>query len=119
VPVLRRGQIRNIRPETGLETHAYAFIHTDNIKTRLAEIFGGDMQFDVIIGNPPYQLTGATAERDDVPIYHLFVEQAKKLGTALSSVHGYPVSDGWQVRALEALSELPPKHRCLAITRIT
>src|SRR5438552_11238775 len=34
--------------EEGLETHAYAFIHTDDIKTRLAEIFGGDMQFDVI-----------------------------------------------------------------------
>jgi hypothetical protein len=35
----------------GLEAHAYAFIHTDNIKTRLAEIFGGNMQFDVIIEN--------------------------------------------------------------------
>ena len=34
----------------GLETHAYAFIHTDDIKTRVAEMFGGDMQFDVIIG---------------------------------------------------------------------
>ena len=33
----------------GLETHAYAFIHTDNIKTRLAELFGVKMQFDVII----------------------------------------------------------------------
>lgn len=37
--------------EAALETHAYAFIHTDNIKIRLAELFGGDMQFDVIIGN--------------------------------------------------------------------
>lgn len=42
----------------GLETHAYAFIHTHDIKARIAELFGGDMQFDVIIGNPPYQMTG-------------------------------------------------------------
>lgn len=34
-----------------LETHAYAFIHTDNIKTRMTELFGDDMQFDVIVGN--------------------------------------------------------------------
>jgi len=38
----------------GLETHAYAFIHTDDVKSRVAELFGGDMQFDVIIGNPPF-----------------------------------------------------------------
>jgi site-specific DNA-methyltransferase (adenine-specific) len=62
----------------GLETHAYAFIHTDNIKTRLAEIFGGNMQFDVIIGNPPYQMASEGGTRD-IPIYNKFVEQAKKL----------------------------------------
>ena len=62
----------------GLETHAYAFIHTDDIRTRLAEIFGGKMQFDVIIGNPPYQLASDGGTRD-VPIYQHFVEQAKKL----------------------------------------
>lgn len=60
------------------ETHAYAFIHTDDITTRLAELFGGDMRFDVIIGNPPYQL-GSDGGTRDVPIYQHFIEQAKKL----------------------------------------
>jgi Eco57I restriction-modification methylase len=63
----------------GLETHAYAFIHTDNIKTRVAELFGGDMQFDVIIGNPPYQMTGGGGGTNDSPIYDLFVQQAMRL----------------------------------------
>ena len=65
--------------EAGLETHAYAFIHTDDIKARLGELFGGDMQFDVIIGNPPYQMTGGGGGTNDSSIYHLFVEQAKLL----------------------------------------
>lgn len=63
----------------GLETHAYAFIHTDNIKARMAELFGEDMQFDVIIGNPPYQMAGGAGGSSDSSIYHLFVEQAVKL----------------------------------------
>ena len=63
----------------GLETHAYAFIHTNEIKTRVAELFGGDMQFDVIIGNPPYQMTGGGGGTNDSPIYDLFVRQAMRL----------------------------------------
>jgi site-specific DNA-methyltransferase (adenine-specific) len=65
--------------DNGLENYAYAFIHSDNIKARIAELFGADMQFDVIIGNPPYQMTGGAGGSSDSSIYHLFVQQAFNL----------------------------------------
>jgi hypothetical protein len=63
----------------GLETHAYAFIHAENIRARLTEIFGGEMQFDVIIGNPPYQLDDGGHGASAAPIYQFFVEKAIEL----------------------------------------
>jgi adenine-specific DNA methylase len=65
------------------ETHAYAFIHTDNIKARVAELFGASMQFDVIIGNPPYQLETDGFGTQARPIYQEFVQQAKALDPRL------------------------------------
>ncbi len=62
-----------------LETHAYPFIHADDAKARMNEILGDDMQFDVIIGNPPYQLSDSGFGTSAAPIYHFFVEKAKEL----------------------------------------
>lgn len=62
-----------------LENHAYEFIHRDAKDIPSLFTNGSDMKFDVIIWNPPYQLSTGWSGKQAKPLYHHFVEQAKKL----------------------------------------
>lgn len=62
-PDIERGPTR--------ENYAHPFIHGTYPTEELSE-----MKFDVIVGNPPYQLKGGGGGTNDSPIYHYFVERA-------------------------------------------
>ncbi len=65
-PEIERGEDR--------ENHAYSFIHGAYPAREMT-----DMKFDVIVGNPPYQLKGGGGGTNDSPVYQFFVQQAIEL----------------------------------------
>ena len=68
------------------ESHAYSLIHHEDPNHWLETTFGEQMQFDVIIGNPPYQLSDGGGGSSASPIYQKFVQQAQALNPRLLSM---------------------------------
>ncbi len=67
---------KNAEIAEGREAHIHPFLHMD-----LGKIFGdNNMQVNVIVGNPPYQMQdGGGTGKSAIPLYNRFVEKAKAI----------------------------------------
>tara|TARA_B100001250_G_C19814344_1_gene797422 strand:+ start:1355 stop:3022 length:1668 start_codon:yes stop_codon:yes gene_type:complete len=66
--------------DSTFESYAYSFLHNSDPQKFLKTLYGGNVKFDVVIGNPPFNLSdGGGTGTSAIPIYQHFVEQAKKL----------------------------------------
>ncbi|MFA7054917.1 MAG: Eco57I restriction-modification methylase domain-containing protein [Acholeplasmataceae bacterium] len=84
---------------TDYENYAYGFIHLEKNEEYL------NMKFDVIVGNPPYQLNvgneGGNSSKARA-IYQLFIQQAQKLKPRYLCMI---TPSRWMTRSVEGISE--------------
>ena len=93
--------------KTEQERYAHAFIHERGREAIKGE---WEMDFDVIVGNPPYQM-GSDGGTRTMPIYNLFVETAKALNPKYIAMI---IPSRWMASGLglrEFRSEMLSDHR--------
>lgn len=70
------GGTRNQLEVDGRDNHAYGFIHSNGRDQILKDL---GMKFDIVVGNPPYQVSDGGFGASASPIYQSFIESAIEL----------------------------------------
>ncbi|MGX7086888.1 DEAD/DEAH box helicase family protein [Gemelliphila palaticanis] len=68
------GELDYIRKINLIECDLIPIVENKKLEEKLKEVWGDDMKFDVVIGNPPYQEKGGSGGNNDSPLYQFFVE---------------------------------------------
>lgn len=70
------GEFDSIRRKNIVECDVVPIVEEGKLEDKIKEVWGEDMKFDVVIGNPPYQEKGGSGGNNDSPLYQYFVQES-------------------------------------------